>query len=268
MPLKFWDEAFLTATFLINLLPTKVLNLVSPVEKLLEVSPHYESLRTFGCACWPNLRPYNKHKLAFRSKRCVFLGYSPMHKGVKCLDTSTGRVYISRDVVFDEQVFPFASLNPNAGKRLKDDILLLSDSLASTHKQHEGEHIDDFMSMPIVPVTNILQHTEDHAPDRSSTTASHTAQNSASNGGSTHEISSSESDAENDENLAETEEDLLQSPGQSLPGSPVSGAVSPSASATCPGSAGSSDRAADSAASSRARGSASPAQAAQAARDL
>jgi histone deacetylase 1/2 len=143
MPLKFWDEAFLTATFLINLLPTKVLNLVSPVEKLLEVSPNYESLRTFGCACWPNLRPYNKHKLAFRSKRCVFLGYSPMHKGVKCLDTSTGRVYISRDVVFDEQVFPFASLNPNAGKRLKDNILLLSDSLASTHKQHEGEHIDD-----------------------------------------------------------------------------------------------------------------------------
>jgi ligand-binding SRPBCC domain-containing protein len=38
MPLKFWDEAFLTATFLINLLPTKVLNLVSPVEKLLNIT--------------------------------------------------------------------------------------------------------------------------------------------------------------------------------------------------------------------------------------
>jgi histone deacetylase 1/2 len=64
------------------------------------------------------LRPYNKSKLAFRSNRCVFLGYSSHHKGVKCLDPSTGRVYISRDVVFDEIVFPFASLNPNAGKRL------------------------------------------------------------------------------------------------------------------------------------------------------
>jgi hypothetical protein len=32
------------------------------------------------------LHPYNKRKLAFRSTRCVFLGYSPHHKGVKCLD--------------------------------------------------------------------------------------------------------------------------------------------------------------------------------------
>ena len=32
-----------------------------------------------------------------------------MHKGYKCLDRSTGRIYISRDVVFDETVFPFAT---------------------------------------------------------------------------------------------------------------------------------------------------------------
>jgi histone deacetylase 1/2 len=32
-----------------------------------------------------------------------------MHKGYKCLDKSTGRIYISRDVVFDETVFPFAT---------------------------------------------------------------------------------------------------------------------------------------------------------------
>jgi histone deacetylase 1/2 len=67
MPLKFWDEAFLTATFLINLLPRKVINHDTPVKRLLHSKPNYESLCIFGCACWPNLRPYNTRKLSFHS---------------------------------------------------------------------------------------------------------------------------------------------------------------------------------------------------------
>jgi hypothetical protein len=129
MPLKFWDEAFLTAVFLINRLPTKVLNDITPFYRLYEKEPDYSFLRTFGCACWPNLRPYNNHKLRFRSKRCVFLGYSNSHKGFKCLEPSEGRVYISRDVVFDETVYPFSSLHPNAGARLRSELALLPDIL-------------------------------------------------------------------------------------------------------------------------------------------
>jgi hypothetical protein len=52
-----------------------------------------------------------------------------MHKGFKYLDVASGRVYISCDVVFDETVFPFAKLNPNAGARLRSDILLLHTNL-------------------------------------------------------------------------------------------------------------------------------------------
>jgi len=37
MPLKFWDEAFLTATYLINRLPTRVIDNLSPMERLLKV---------------------------------------------------------------------------------------------------------------------------------------------------------------------------------------------------------------------------------------
>jgi hypothetical protein len=90
-------------------MPTSVLQNETPIFRLLKIQPNYEFLRTFGCACWPSLRKYNAHKLAFRSKLCVFLGYSAMHKGYKCLDRSTGRIYISRDVVFDESVFPYAT---------------------------------------------------------------------------------------------------------------------------------------------------------------
>jgi hypothetical protein len=132
MPLKFWDEAFLAATFLINHTPSKVINFQTPLERLFKVKPLYTSLRIFGCACWPNLRPYNQRKLEFRSKECAFLGYSNMHKGFKCLDISTGRIYISRDVTFDENVFPFSRLHDNAGAKLTSEILLLPPALLPT----------------------------------------------------------------------------------------------------------------------------------------
>jgi histone deacetylase 1/2 len=129
MPLKFWDEAFLTATYLINMLPSKVINNDTSVHHLLGTRPDYNSLCVFGCACWPNLRPYNKRKLGFLSKQCVFLGYSPCYKGVKSLEVATGHVYISRDLVFDEAVFPFQTLHPDARALLRKDNFLLDPSL-------------------------------------------------------------------------------------------------------------------------------------------
>lgn len=47
------------------------------------------------------------HKLEPRSLQRVFIGYSPQHKGYICLYPLTGKVYISRHVVFDEECFPF-----------------------------------------------------------------------------------------------------------------------------------------------------------------
>ena len=143
MPLKFWDEAFLTATYLINRLPSKVIHHQTPLERLFGHKPDYLNLRTFGCACWPNLRPFNAKKLQFRSKQCVFLGYSTMHKGFKCLDVAEGRVYISRDVIFDETVYPFSKLHPNAGARLRSDILLLPTDLLNPSSGFGGEHTFD-----------------------------------------------------------------------------------------------------------------------------
>jgi histone deacetylase 1/2 len=151
------------------MLPSKVIDFATPVEKLLHTKPNYDSLRIFGCACWPNLRPYNKQKLAFRSKQCVFLGYNPRHKGVKCLDVKTGRVYISRDVVFDENVFPFASLHPNAGHILRHELHLLPPDISSSHVG--DAQTDDPMTIPILPIaTNPTQHAAETttSPDSSS----------------------------------------------------------------------------------------------------
>jgi hypothetical protein len=44
-----------------------------------------------------------------------------------------GRVYISRDVVFDENIFPFFELHAHAGAQLHVKILLLPPSLHNFH---------------------------------------------------------------------------------------------------------------------------------------
>lgn len=59
----------------------------------------------------------------------MFVGYTNSHKGFKCLDPSEGRIYISRDVVFDESIFPFASLHPNAGSCLRTELSVLPNIL-------------------------------------------------------------------------------------------------------------------------------------------
>jgi histone deacetylase 1/2 len=151
MPLKFWDEAFLTAVFLINRLPTRVLGNDTPFDLLYKKSPDYSFLRTFGCTMWPNLRPYNSRKLDFRSKRCVFLGYNNLHKGFKCLDPSSGRVYISRDVVFDETIFPFSVLHPNAGARLRKEVELLPDVLKNPSSEFGNANMRDQTSINSLP---------------------------------------------------------------------------------------------------------------------
>ena len=66
-----------------------------------------------------------------------------MHKGFKCLDPKEGRVYISWDVVFDEEVFPFSSLHPNAGAQLRAELALLPDILKNPSPVFENAKIGD-----------------------------------------------------------------------------------------------------------------------------
>jgi hypothetical protein len=48
MPLKFWDEVFLAATYLINRTPSKVIDFETPLERLYNTKPDYASLRVFA----------------------------------------------------------------------------------------------------------------------------------------------------------------------------------------------------------------------------
>jgi hypothetical protein len=82
------------------------LNHQSPYVKLLHKNPDYTLLKVFSCACFPLLRPYNNHKLLYRSQKCIFLGYCSNYKGYRCYNPTSKKTIISRHVVFDENTFP------------------------------------------------------------------------------------------------------------------------------------------------------------------
>ena len=106
LPLKFWAEAFISAVHIINVLPSPIIHGDTPHHKLFHTTPNYAHFKVFGCACYPNLRPYNTRKFAFRSQCCLFLGYSLHRAGYICL-TADGKTIISRNVIFNESHFPY-----------------------------------------------------------------------------------------------------------------------------------------------------------------
>ena len=78
----------------------------TPFEMLYGHVPSIEELRAIGCLCYAaNIG--EKDKFATRASRCVLLGYTFGFKGYKLYELDTKKVFHSRDVIFQEHIFPF-----------------------------------------------------------------------------------------------------------------------------------------------------------------
>lgn len=71
---RFWVDAFSTAAYIINRLPTPLLEGKSPFELLYGSSPNYAYFHPFGFSVYPCLRDYMPNKFSPRSIPCIFLG--------------------------------------------------------------------------------------------------------------------------------------------------------------------------------------------------
>ncbi|GJX52001.1 ribonuclease H-like domain-containing protein [Tanacetum coccineum] len=124
IPLRFWTECVLTATYLINRLPSSVLNGKSPFEMIYNTKPNLSKLRVFGCLCFATV--LNNHdKLGSRSEKCVMMGYSSVKKGYRLYSLDKHQFIYSRDVKFFETVFPFKDSDLNSsvsGSNVFQDI--------------------------------------------------------------------------------------------------------------------------------------------------
>ena len=145
LPIKFWGEAVLTAAYLINRTPTSLHNNRSPYEVIYGAKPCYDQLRVFVSACYTHRVARDKDKFGERSRLCIFVGYPFGQKGWKVFDIEQDRFFISRDVIFREDVFPFAE-KPTSAPSLA--VPIVSDSDWCMPPVDRGS----FSITPILPV--------------------------------------------------------------------------------------------------------------------
>ena len=109
VPSHFWCEALSATIYLINRLPSPILNHNSPFARIFTHSPNYSTLHTFGCVYYINLPAHERAKLIAQSVKCTFLGYSIHQKGFLYYDPHQSRIQISRNLIFIENQYFFTN---------------------------------------------------------------------------------------------------------------------------------------------------------------
>ncbi|GJX72854.1 zinc finger, CCHC-type containing protein [Tanacetum coccineum] len=102
MPQNFWAEAVRHTIYILNNVPTKALEDITPYEAIKQRKPNLENLRIFGCIAYAKVPSQHLTKLDDRSIKMVYLGNEQGSKAYRLFDPITQRICVSRDVKFKE----------------------------------------------------------------------------------------------------------------------------------------------------------------------
>ncbi|GAU29493.1 hypothetical protein TSUD_360380 [Trifolium subterraneum] len=131
LPKIFWSHVVNHAIHIINRLLTPFLANKSPYQLLHQTLPDITTLKVFGSLCFASTLKANRLKLDSRSRKCILLGLKPGVKGHILFDIKSKEIFLSRDVIFFEHIFPYQH-NP------------LSKSSSSTpHHVPDPAYLDD-----------------------------------------------------------------------------------------------------------------------------
>ncbi|KMQ82834.1 gag-int-pol protein, partial [Lasius niger] len=128
---SFWGEAVLTATYLINRIPSRALvdSSKTPYEMWHNKKPYLKHLRVFGATVYVHIK--NKQgKFDDKSFKSIFVGYEP--NGFKLWDAVNEKFIVARDVVVDET-------NMVNSRAVKFETVFLKDSKESENKNFPND---------------------------------------------------------------------------------------------------------------------------------
>lgn len=105
VPKFLWGEAILTATYLINQMPSRILQFKTHYDSLVHAFPtshilHTIPFKVFGCSAYVQIHNHFRRKLYPKAFKCVFVRYSTSQKCYKCFYPVTRRFYNNMDVTF------------------------------------------------------------------------------------------------------------------------------------------------------------------------
>ncbi|KAI3776447.1 hypothetical protein L1987_46232 [Smallanthus sonchifolius] len=161
LPIKFWGECILTATYIINRIPSEILENKTPYEILLKKPPDYHHLRVFGCLAYYWNYDTKGDKFVPRGRPGVFLGYPCGTKVYRIYDFELRRLVISRHVRFVEEIFPYVD------NKLQPEMVKASDEEEHPDWSKGGIPTDDFKdddSHNNHPSTSNTMHETDMGP--------------------------------------------------------------------------------------------------------
>jgi Reverse transcriptase (RNA-dependent DNA polymerase)/GAG-pre-integrase domain/gag-polypeptide of LTR copia-type len=160
---SYWAEAAAHSIYTRNLIPSRRHPNRIPIEMFLGKRQDIAHLRVFGAKCWAKVPTVHGvqvnggSKLDNRSLVCRLLGYAPGSGNYKVQELVTHRVFVSRDVVFEEGL-PLRTLeSTNVGEQtpiFDSNLNIVPTSADTTEANHNSNNNSDQVN-PDNPTINL-----------------------------------------------------------------------------------------------------------------
>ncbi|OIW16772.1 hypothetical protein TanjilG_05506 [Lupinus angustifolius] len=156
LPKCFWNFGAAHAVYLINRQPSQFLKNKCPYEILYNHELNLLNIKVFGCLCFASTLTHNRKKLDPRARKCVFLGFKQGTKGYIMFDYMNKETFLSRNVSFYENIFPFKNEENQHNQGM--DISLPTSSYNNEDVFLNHDHVSISVYPSETPVTNNDPH--------------------------------------------------------------------------------------------------------------
>ena len=172
---SYWAEAAAYSIYTRNLIPSRRLPGKIPLQSFTGNRQTVSHLRVFGSKCWAKIPTVHGNqvtggsKLDPRSIPCRFLGYATGTGNYKVQDLETRRVYVSRDVIFEEGL-PRRTL-PGVGEEQNPLFDILDTNIPPANVHTPITPVEPNIAIPAEPQQPSRHHDIQNIPERRSARA-------------------------------------------------------------------------------------------------